>query len=58
MRFEYKVMTLKSAGMGLSTAKADTAFTDQLNQEGMLGWSLVSVTPYGASVKVFLRRKK
>lgn len=58
MRYEYKVMTLKSAGMGLSTVKADAAFTDQLNQEGMMGWSLVSVTPIGASVRIFLRREK
>jgi len=58
MRYEYKVMTLKSAGMGLSAKKADEAFTEQLNHEGMSGWSLVSVTPYGASVRAFLKRER
>ncbi|GHA89708.1 hypothetical protein GCM10009069_11080 [Algimonas arctica] len=58
MRFEYKVITMKSRGMGLSTEKADTAFTEQLNQEGLLGWNLVNVMPYGASVRAFLKREK
>lgn len=58
MRYEYKVVTLKSRGLGLSTAKADEAFTEQLNQEGLLGWSLISVTPYGASMRAFMQREK
>lgn len=58
MRYEYKVITIKSRGMGLSTEKANSAFTEQLNQEGMMGWDLVNVMPYGASVRAFLKREK
>lgn len=58
MRYEYKVITLKSRGMGLSTEKANAGFTEQLNQEGMMGWHLVNVMPYGASVRAFLKREK
>jgi hypothetical protein len=58
MRFEYKVITLKPAGMGMNAQKTDAAFTEQLNQQGMLGWSLVGTTPHGTSVKAFLRREK
>jgi hypothetical protein len=58
MRFEYKVITMKSRGMGLSTEKANASFTEQLNQEGLLGWNLVNVMPYGASVRAFLKHEK
>ncbi|MGJ8560704.1 MAG: DUF4177 domain-containing protein [Litorimonas sp.] len=58
MRFEYKVITMKSRGLGLSTEKANDGFTEQLNQEGMMGWNLVNVMPYGASVRAFLKREK
>jgi hypothetical protein len=44
--------------MGLSTEKANAGFTEQLNQEGMMGWNLVNVMPYGASVRAFLKREK
>lgn len=58
MRFEYKVITLKASMWGGNAEKNDNGFESQLNQQGMLGWNLVGVTPYGTGVKAFLKREK
>ncbi|GLQ20417.1 hypothetical protein ACFFUB_00030 [Algimonas porphyrae] len=58
MRFEYKVITLKASVWKSKPDQVDHDFQGQLNQQGLLGWSLVGVTPYGASVKAFMKREK
>lgn len=58
MRYEYKVLTLKASIWGGNVEKIDSGLESQLNQQGMLGWSLVGVTPYGTGVKAFLKREK
>lgn len=58
MRFEYKVITLKASIWGGKSDVRDNAFQSALNSHGAVGWDLVSVTPYGATVQAFMKREK
>lgn len=58
MRYEYKVVTLTASIWRGKAEQIDNSFSSQLNQQGMLGWDLVGVTPYGTGVKAFLKREK
>lgn len=58
MRYEYKVLTLKGSVWSGKPEKRDADFQAELNQLGMLGWNLVSVSPYGQNVQAFLKREK
>lgn len=58
MRFEYKVVTLKSSIWNSKPEKTDNSFQERLNQLGMVGWELVDVIPHGHWVRCFLKRVK
>ncbi len=53
-KWQYRVETIKMSSF--SAAKNDVAIQEKLNRVGMEGWELVSSLPYGASVKLFLKR--
>ena len=57
MRWEYKTVILKY-GMFSSTEKQAKDIDEQLNQEGMLGWELVTYTVVGSSYRAIFKRQK
>ncbi len=52
-RWQYKVVELKPGFTGLKAAVMEEA----LAQLGLQGWELVSATPYGMSVRLFLKKE-
>ena len=57
MRWEYKTVVLKY-GMFSSAEKQAAEIDGQLNQEGMLGWELVTYAMVGSSYRAIFKRQK
>jgi hypothetical protein len=57
MRWEYKTVIIKY-GMFSAAEKQAKEIDEQLNQEGMLGWELVTYVMIGSSYRAIFKRQK
>jgi len=55
-RWQYKVETVKVSMWNSKIEKHDAQIQDRLTRLGIEGWELVSVTPYGTSQRLYLKR--
>jgi len=55
-RWQYKVETVKVSLWSSKIEKQDQQIQDRLTRLGVEGWELVSVTPYGYSQRLYLKR--
>jgi len=54
--WEYKVVKLERAGMGMSVDKNIVKYQSQLNQLGKIGWELVTINDGSGYAIAYLRR--
>ncbi|MDH5829091.1 DUF4177 domain-containing protein [Luteimonas sp. M1R5S18] len=53
-RWQYKIVELKPAFLGLRASVIE----EKLVQLGAQGWELVSVTPNGVAVRLYLKKEQ
>lgn len=58
IRWEYKVVSVKSAWRPFIHADFDALLGETLNREGVQGWELVAMHPLGVQFTLVLKRQR